>query len=329
MVGASQCIKISSKTLAHRIGAGNLMRVTNWCAEFSLVSRINNIIMNLLKNIIWHGCCSRVRADTFIPPVNLTIEESIMTKSKLLNTLILAALAVPGMAMAEEASPVSANVGFTTDYIFRGIAQTSHNPAVQGGIDYAHSSGFYAGMWGSNVSWIADSGAVATGSVTMELDTYLGFSGSITEDIGYNVGAVRYNYLGDYTAASGFAKADTSEVYGSVSYKFLTAKYSYSLGDFLAVPEGKGSNYIELNASYDLGDTGINLGAHVGKQTFKPDAAKDYTYTDYKVSASKDFSGYVVGLAYTSTNVKPVWTFPSFGGDWGKSVVALSVTHAM
>ncbi|HEX7455263.1 MAG TPA: TorF family putative porin, partial [Gallionella sp.] len=120
-----------------------------------------------------------------------------MLKSKLLNTLILAALAVPGIAMAEDAapaapaSPITANVGFTTDYIFRGIAQTSHNPAIQGGIDYAHSSGFYAGVWGSNVSWIADSGAIATGSTTMELDTYLGFKNAFAGDFNYDVGFIR------------------------------------------------------------------------------------------------------------------------------------------
>ncbi len=55
-----------------------------------------------------------------------------MTHSKLLTSLILAALVAPSVAMAEDApSPFTANVGFTTDYIFRGIAQTSHNAAIQ------------------------------------------------------------------------------------------------------------------------------------------------------------------------------------------------------
>jgi hypothetical protein len=62
-------------------------------------------------------------------------------------------LTTPGAAMAADApaSPhtLTANVGFTTDYIFRGISQTSTNPAVQGGVDYSHSSGLYAGVWGS------------------------------------------------------------------------------------------------------------------------------------------------------------------------------------
>ncbi|NOU00852.1 MAG: hypothetical protein HOO95_04660 [Gallionella sp.] len=255
-----------------------------------------------------------------------------MMKRNLLNALVLAALAAPGLAMAADAAPASphtitSNVGLVTDYIFRGIAQTSHKPAIQGGMDYSHTSGLYAGVWGSNVSWIGDSGAVATGSVTMELDTYAGFRNAITPDISYDVGYIRFNYLGDYTPAVGFAKADTHEAYGSLSYKFLSAKYSYSLGDFLTVKDAKGTSYVEINASYPLADAGVTLGAHAGKQTFKPSSASIYTYTDYKLSASKDFSGYVVGLAYSSTNAGPAWTYAT-GGKWGKGVAALSLTHS-
>jgi uncharacterized protein (TIGR02001 family) len=257
-----------------------------------------------------------------------------MMKSKLLHSLVLASLVVPGVAMAADASPFSANVGLTTDYIFRGISQTSHNPAVQGGIDFAHSSGLYAGVWGSNVSWIADSGAVASGSVTMELDTYFGFKNSFAGDFSYDVGFIRYNYLGSYTAntADGFTKADTNEIYGAIGYKWITAKYSYGLGQFLTVPGAKGTNYLELNASVPVGDTGITLGAHVGKQTYKGSEAAAFTntptYTDYKLSVSKDFSGYVVGLSYTDTNASPFYTFDGLGGDWGKGTAALSVTHS-
>ncbi|MDO8990112.1 MAG: TorF family putative porin [Sideroxyarcus sp.] len=249
-----------------------------------------------------------------------------MLKNKLLVAALATAFAMP--AAAE--STVSSNVGFVSDYIYRGITQTSHNPAVQGGMDFTHDSGLYVGAWGSNVSWIADSGAVASGSVTMELDTYLGYRSTIS-DVGYDVGFVRYNYLGDYTATDGFAKADTQEIYGSVSYKFLSAKYSYSLGDFLTVVDGKGSSYLELNASYAIEGTGVTLTAHAGKQTFKPSAADTlYSYTDYKLGVSKDLSGYVVGVAYTSTNAGPAWTYAdTVGGEWGKGVVAVSVTHAM
>lgn len=259
-------------------------------------------------------------------------------KSKLPKFLMLAALSVPGAAMAADApaSPhmFTANAGFTSDYIFRGITQTSTNPAVQGGIDYMHSNGLYAGMWGSNVSWIADSGAVATGSVTMELDTYFGFRNTLANEVTYDVGFIRYNYLGSYTAntAGGFAKADTDEIYGAIGYKWITAKYSYGLGKFLTVPGASGTNYLEINASVPVADTGITFGAHVGKQTYRGAAAAAFantpTYTDYKLSVSRDFGGYVVGLAYTDTNASPFYTYPAFGGDWGKGTAVLSVTRS-
>ncbi len=262
------------------------------------------------------------------------------TKKMLLNSLALAVLVAPGMVMAadapEPASPhtFTANVGFTTDYVFRGISQTSTNPAVQGGIDYAHSSGLYAGIWGSNVSWIADSGAVALGSVTMELDTYFGIRNSFAKDFTYDFGFIRYNYLGSYTAnvAGGFAKADTNEVYAAIGYKWVTAKYSYGLDDFLTVPGARGTDYFEINANIPVADTGITIGAHAGKQKYKGAAAAAFantpTYTDYKLSISKDFSGYVIGVAYTDTNASPFYTYPASGGDWGQGTGVLSVTHS-
>lgn len=259
-------------------------------------------------------------------------------ESKLLKSLMLAVLAVPCAAMAEEASPhtFTANVGVTSDYIFRGITQTSHNPALQGGVDYAHASGLYAGLWASNVSWIADSNAVATGSVSTELDTYAGFRNTLQNEFSYDVGFVRYNYLGSYTAnvAGGFAKADTDEVYLGVGYKWLSAKYSHGLGNFLTVPGAQGTNYLEVNANVPLGESGYTLGAHAGKQTYKGTTAdiaaaagSSPSYSDYKLAVSKDFSGFLVGLAYTNTNASPFYTFAAKGGNWGKGVTALSVSH--
>jgi len=103
-----------------------------------------------------------------------------MMKSKLLNSLILAALALPGVAMAED-SPLSGNVSLTTDYLFRGVTQTDHRGAIQGGFDYANPSGWYVGVWGSNISWITDGTNVIPGS-SLELDTYAGYSGGFATD---------------------------------------------------------------------------------------------------------------------------------------------------
>lgn len=247
-----------------------------------------------------------------------------MLKKKLIVAALAAAFTLP--AMAEEHT-VTANVGFVTDYVYRGITQTSHKPALQGGVDYAHSSGFYAGLWGSNVSWIKDSLALTTGDKTLELDTYLGYKGAAAE-VSYDLGAIRYNYLGSGTAdtVGGFTTADTAELYGAATYKWFTAKYSYSMLDgFLTTPNAKGTYYFDLTGNYTLEEPGVSLSAHVGRQEIKNHPAP--SYSDYKLSASKDFSGYVVGAAITGTDAGPAWTYAT-GGKWGKTVLALSVLRS-
>lgn len=294
-----------------------------------------------------------------------------MFKRKLLNTLILTALSAPGLAMAAEvettdhkadihvipasAHTVTANVGLVSNYVWRGISQTTHKPAIQGGFDYAHSSGFYAGVWGSNVSWIVDTATTLnnTGSASLELDTYFGFKSSFAEDFTYDVGFVRYNYPGSYTpagstgvAGTNLGRADTNEIYGAIGYKWFTAKYSYGLGSFLTLPDAKGTNYLDLSASYPIADSGFTVAAHVGKQTYKGANAAGLTaiaggaagtgtptYTDYKLGVTKDFSGYVLGLAYTSTNASSFYTTSvpnaaSSNKKLGKGTAALSLTHS-
>ncbi len=254
-------------------------------------------------------------------------------KTKLLKSLILAALVVPSVAMAEDASPITANVGFTTDYLVRGISQTSGSAAIQGGVDYAHDSGFHAGLWASNISWISDFTPGITSS--LEVDTYFGYGNAFAEDFSYDVGFIRYNYPGS-SYPVGFVKADTNEVYGSLGYKWLSAKYSYGVGDFLGVAGAKGTNYLELNASVPVADSGFTVGAHIGKQTYKGVAADALTvagtsptYSDYKLSVAKDFGGYTFTVAYSDTNaaVNGFYTTPA-GKDLARGTALLSVTHA-
>jgi len=243
---------------------------------------------------------------------------------------------LPSVSMAEE-SPFSGNVSLTTDYLFRGISQTSAKPAIQGGFDYANPNGLYAGIWGSSISWLGD-GGVASGAGT-ELDTYVGFGGDLTEDFTYDVGFLRYNYPGYYV--SGATKADTNEIYGAIGWKFITLKYSNSMGDTFGIKDASGTSYVELNASYEIEDAGVTLGAHYGKQTYKGTPADtlkaggtDPTYSDYNLSASKGFGGYDVALTYSSTNAKKGgwYTLTQADGsttDLGEGTVVLSVSHAM
>ncbi|OGS92516.1 MAG: hypothetical protein A2061_10700 [Gallionellales bacterium GWA2_59_43] len=243
-------------------------------------------------------------------------------KSKLLTSLILAMLAVPGVAIAadvettehkegkhvvpESAHTVTANVGFTTDYLFRGISQSSHDPAIQGGFDYAHSSGFYLGVWGSSVGWIRDYQGYTSGST--EFDLYGGFRGGFEgTDITYDLGAVQYYYPGSRAAAT--TNADTTELYAGLGWKWFAAKYSYvaSNGAF-GFANADGSDYLDISASLPIGDTGLTAGAHWGTFSFKNNGAQDYD--DWKISLSYDLgSGMTVGAAYSDTNANnAVWT---------------------
>jgi len=247
-----------------------------------------------------------------------------MQKNKLLVVALGALFALPALAADAPPYTITSNVSLVSNYLYRGISQTGANPAIQGGFDYGHASGVYAGIWGSNISWLSDAGAATNASV--ELDTYFGFRNGFAGDFTYDVGYLRYNYPGAYNP--GFVKADTDEIYGAVGYKWVTAKYSYSLGDTFGTAGAKGTDYLELNASHPLSDTGITVGAHLGKQTYKGVEAATATYTDYKLSATKDFSGYILGLAYSKTNAKAGGFYTALGNDLGKGAAVLSLARS-
>ncbi len=226
---------------------------------------------------------------------------------KLITLAVAGALASPMFAVAADApaSPhtFTGNMTFATEYLYRGIAQTRGKPALQGGFDYAHSSGLYAGIWGSNISWINDGTPGA--SASLEVDIYGGYKGAITDDIGFDVGVLTYNYPGSDKTPTGWIKPDTTEVYGALSWKWLTLKYSHSTTPLfgwynpVSGKKSRGSGYLELNAAYDLGD-GWGINGHVGHQTVRN--YSDASYTDYKMGGTKDVGFGVVGAAYSTTN---------------------------
>ena len=59
---------------------------------------------------------------------------------KLIGVAVAAGATLMGAGAAN--AEVSANVSFTTDYIFRGVSLSDENPAIQGGFDWSNDS-FY------------------------------------------------------------------------------------------------------------------------------------------------------------------------------------------
>lgn len=236
---------------------------------------------------------------------------------KLVHALVLTGLlGAPALVMAAEpASPhtLTGNITLTSDYVFRGVSQTQNGPAIQGGFDYAHASGLYVGTWASNVAWVNEGGYKDDSS--MEIDLYGGYKGSMG-DIGYDVGVITYYYPGD--EITGVASPDTTEVYLGASWKFLSLKYSHVVSENFIGWVGTGgtdtrnSNYLELNASYDLGN-GWGVMGHVGHQKVKNLSAADYT--DWKIGVSKDIGFGVVSLAYSDTNADEVCCYTIAGEE--------------
>lgn len=203
--------------------------------------------------------------------------------------------------LAEEAATpehsLTGNLGLFSSYRFRGIDQTFGKPALQGGFDYAHASGFYAGNWNSNVS----SGA-GYPEGNLEMDFYGGYKRAFG-DFGIDVGGLYYYYPGS-TYLNKTVK--NGEVYVGASWKFISLKYSYAITDYFGAKTAtgggtKGSSYIDLSANYDLGD-GWGVNGHVGHLDFAH--IGNASYTDWKLGVTKDLSGWVVGLAYVGTDAK-------------------------
>lgn len=260
-----------------------------------------------------------------------------MKKTLIAVSAALAAAAVPSLSQAEDApaaSPLTFNVGVVTDYRYRGISQTSLKPALQGGADYAFSSGAYVGTWLSTIHWIKDYGKVAgvdSGSTPFEWDLYGGYKGEIIKDtLSYDVGALAYVYLGNHFGnIPNQAGANTLEVYGALTYGPVTAKYSHSLTNTFGFTDSKNSGYLDLSASFDVG-AGITLAPHVGHQRIAGAYNKDVapaSYTDLSLTVSKDFNGLVPSLAYVHTSANSATYATPSGKFNGKNALVLGLKY--
>ena len=113
----------------------------------------------------------------------------------------------------------SANVGLTSDYLFRGMSRSAEDPAVQGGLDYSYRPiGFYAGVWASSIEFDSQS----SDDASTEIDIYAGFGGSFANDVDWKLGGV-YQYFPGQNADHPAGDFDFFELQGALSYEFKHA----------------------------------------------------------------------------------------------------------
>jgi uncharacterized protein (TIGR02001 family) len=265
-------------------------------------------------------------------------------KQLLLATAVAAALTTSAVqAQAPAPTPehtVTGNMTIATDYRFRGISQTfgegffTIGPAIQGGVDYSHSSGFYLGNWNSNVS-----GNQFPNGSSIEMDFYGGWKGTFG-DFGVDVGTIYYAYPGgtklpgvDPAGNSNFTTVNNWEAYVGGSWKWFSAKYFYSFTDYFGLSEDVVATLCNPDRSCinpttgqsNLGRNGNTKGTQylmgafnmevMPKLTLTATAGytwvkhyNDLSYFDYKVGLTYDLAGWLLGASIIGTDAnKDYW----------------------
>ncbi|MDH5723482.1 MAG: TorF family putative porin [Alphaproteobacteria bacterium] len=220
-----------------------------------------------------------------------------MKKQDLLGVLIFYTLTMAPLSVQATTNDwdveISGNVGFVTEYSFRGIAQSDEHIAVQGGFDISHGSGLHAGVWGSNVDF--NDGDEAH----VEVDVYGGYSGSF-HDVDYDIGVIYYAYPGadsslDYDFWEGsFALGYDFDVFSASASINYSPEYFGNSGD---------AQYYALGVDVPL-PADFTLSGHVGYQEIDDNAAFGTPdYTDWSVGLGYTFEGFDLSLQYVDTDL--------------------------
>jgi uncharacterized protein (TIGR02001 family) len=237
--------------------------------------------------------------------------------------------------------PLTANVTLVNDYRYRGISQSNFQPAIQGGFDYAHESGFYIGNWNSSISWISDIASTLPGnksvSAPIEMDFYAGYKHEWSKGFAADVGVLQYYY--PTSGSTGFYQnPNTTELYVAQNFTFDAVtgfiKFSYAVTPIFGTPNSSGSNYTDLTVNYDTGFWGLSLNAHAGYQYVAgntldsgPSNSSLYSYTDWKLGVTKDFgSGLSGNMSYVGTNAKNYAYVNPNGTNLGRAGFLISLT---
>ena len=263
---------------------------------------------------------------------------------------------------APEVSPITANVTVVNDYRYRGLTQSNFKPAIQGGFDYAHESGFYIGNWNSSISWISDNYPATNTNVQkqnssvsapLEMDFYAGFKKElIGEGFATDIGVLQYYYPTQGMSGMSLRNAspttvgaargqvgvnpNTTEVYLAQNFTYGPisgfGKFSYAITPLFGLYNSAGSYYPDLTVNYDTGVFGLALNAHAGYQVVSNNSSTyNFSYADWKLGVTKDFGGGLsAAVAYVGTNAKTVSGVPVYAtpqnANQGKAGGLISIT---
>jgi len=219
----------------------------------------------------------------------LTSVRSLMAATVLAGSAL---VATPAMAQDDLGISISGNGAIVTDYRFRGVGLSAGDPAIQGGLDIGTDAGFYVGTWASSID-----GGPSYGE--MELDIYAGWSGDLTDGLGFDIGALYYLY-----PTNDLDPADYWELYASLSPSVGPAELTFGVAyapsqdslDF----GGKDDNlYLYGDIGIGIPDTPISLSGHIGYTDGALTFTSDESAFDYSIGADLAISDSLsIGIAY-------------------------------
>lgn len=206
------------------------------------------------------------------------------------------AVSAPAFAQEEEAEsgPITITGGITgvSDYRFRGVSLSDKDFAIQPTLTVKHESGFYVGVWGSNLA--------ANAGDDVEVDLYAGFSGGDT--ITYDIGATYYVYPG----------------ISSFNYVEFTGKLGTTVGpatiggqlSYVPSQDNTGNTdniYVATNAAIALPDSPISIVGSVGLEdgAFTGGSSK----LDWSLGLTANVAGFTLGASYVDTDRQSTFAF--------------------
>lgn len=202
------------------------------------------------------------------------------------------------MTFAEApASPhsISGNIGVLSSYNLRGITNVPENKGatLQGGLDYSHDSGFYAGWWGSTLDYGLGNGT------EFENDFYAGYNGTINDDLSYTLGFTYYYYYDIGTSnGNGF------ETMLGLNYKDVNFTAQTLLED--TIWGNTGDTYFKAAYSYALPndfslDTALGLYAYKDSGDYISSSTESFGFRHFDVGVSKSLAetGVTANINYT------------------------------
>ena len=211
---------------------------------------------------------------------------------------------------------LAASVTLTSDYRFRGQSQSEREAAVQGSVDYSHPSGFFGGVWASNVDFDDPQ------QTPLEVDVTAGFSGALSDDVTTTITLTYYWYPGAADADYDYAGLSAAIAYGPFSLLAdvnLTADYADEPGTAIGLAAAVQAPLSFLNADW------LTASAEIGRQWVGDNDAygtPDWNFYEVGLTASWDI--FSLDARYSGTDLNRLECFGGTNLCQGGFVLSLT-----